>query len=196
MRNEYYSDKRDLIKWSVLLFLARKQKADRILQIAYFNTSKYGDIEIDGQRFQPPAEVISHFRSIGNIVTLSVRPRISVFDTPFADRKTYHRAALDFIAAFQDERCVVFLDPDIGLEPKNPDARHVLNGEVRKIWNKLPAKWTLVFYQHETNKAGKPWIEDKRRQLANAIAVEIDAIGVASGTKIAKDVVFFHLTKD
>jgi len=52
-----------------------------------------------------------------------------------------------------------------------------------------------VFYQHETNKAGKPWIEEKRVQFASAIGVPGDKVGVASGPKIAKDVVFFHASK-
>ena len=34
MRGKWYSDNRDLIKWSVLLLLARRAGADRIIQIA------------------------------------------------------------------------------------------------------------------------------------------------------------------
>jgi len=36
MRNRWYSDKRDLVKWSILIHLARMTAATRILQIAYF----------------------------------------------------------------------------------------------------------------------------------------------------------------
>jgi hypothetical protein len=71
----------------------------------------------------------------------------------------------------------------------------VLESEALAFWDALPQESVFVFYQHETNKAGKPWIEDKRAQLAGAIGVPIEKLGVASGPKIAKDVVFFYASK-
>src|SRR5438309_781606 len=196
MRDKYYSDDRDLIKWSVLLLLARRSKADRIIQIALLNPSEFGEIKIDGERHQIPEEVLSHFRDIGNVTALSQHPRISVFDCALRDRDGYLRAATSFISSFSQERCVVFLDPDTGLEPKGGgDTKHVLNREALTFWEALPKGWVFVFYQHETNKAGKPWIEDKRAQLASAIGVPVNEVGVASGPQIAKDVVFFHVSK-
>lgn len=111
MRDKWYSDNRDLIKWSVLLLLARRINADRVIQIALLNESEFGDIEIDGEQHQIPQEVLSNFRDIGNITALSRRPRISVFDCSFRDRNCYVRGALEFLASFSQERCVVFLDP-------------------------------------------------------------------------------------
>ena len=60
---------------------------------------------------------------------------------------------------------------------------------------RFPQGSVFVFYQHETNKAGKPWIEDKRAQLADAIRIPIEKLGVASSPKIAKDVVLFYASK-
>jgi hypothetical protein len=103
---------------------------------------------------------------------------------------------LSYVASFSQERCVVFLDPDTGLEPNGVgNAKHVLESEALAFWDALPQESVFVFYQHETNKAGKPWIEDKRAQLAGAIGVPIEKLGVASGPKIAKDVVFFYASK-
>jgi hypothetical protein len=196
MRDKWYSDNRDLIKWSVLLLLARRINADRIIQIALLNASDFGDVEIDGKQHPIPQEVLSHFREIRNVIGLSRHPRISVFDCSFTERSTYLRAAMNYVASFNQERCVVFLDPDTGLEPNGGgDAKHVLNSEVRAIWEALPKGSLFVFYQHETNKAGKPWVEQKRTQLAKAIGIPIGKVGVASGPKIAKDVVFFHASK-
>ena len=196
MRDKWYSDNRDLIKWSVLLLLAREHHAHRILQIAFLNPSELGEIEIDGHLHPIPNEVISHFRDIRKVSGLSQQPKISVFDLPLGDRANYLRAVVSFIASFSQDRCLVFLDPDTGLEPNaRANAKHVLNDEARIIWDALPAKWTYVFYQHETNRSGKPWIEQKRAQFASAIGVRSDKVGVASGPKIAKDVVFFHTTK-
>ena len=70
MRDKWYSDNRDLIKWSVLLLLARRAGVDRIIQIALLNPSDFGQIEIDGEPHQIPSEVLSHFRDLRNITGL------------------------------------------------------------------------------------------------------------------------------
>ncbi len=36
MRNQWYGDKRDLIKWGVLVHLVKDRKLKKILQVAYF----------------------------------------------------------------------------------------------------------------------------------------------------------------
>ena len=118
MRDKWYSDKRDLVKWSVLLLLAKKRKADRIIQIACYNASDYGKIEIDGEQHAMPEEVISHFRNIGKISGLTTHPKITIFDAAFEqrDRDSYFAAAKKLIDSFNQERCVVFLDP-VWLKP-------------------------------------------------------------------------------
>ncbi|MFN3716710.1 MAG: hypothetical protein ACK4R8_08315 [Thiobacillus sp.] len=118
MRDQWYSDNRDLIKWSVLLLLARKISADRIIQIAFLNPSEFGEVEIDGEHHLIPDEVLSQFRDIRGITGLSRKPQISVFDVPLHDRRVYLRSAIDYITSFGRERRIVFLDPDTGLEPK------------------------------------------------------------------------------
>ncbi len=50
MRNKWYSDNRDLVKWSVLLLLAEGCGADRIIQIAYYKESPFQELEIDGHQ--------------------------------------------------------------------------------------------------------------------------------------------------
>ena len=198
MRDQWYSDKRDLVKWSVLLLLAEKCKADRIIQIACYNASDYGKIKIDGEQHAMPEEVISHFRNIGKISGLTTRPKITVFDASFGkpDRNSYFEAAKNLMASFNQERCVVFLDPDTGLEPnRNANEKHVLNSELKTIWDALPKGGMLVFYQHQTNKKGKEWIEPKREQFAKAIGIPVRTVKKASGQKVANDVVFFFSTK-
>lgn len=196
MRDQWYSDNRDLIKWSVLLLLARKISADRIIQIAFLNPSEFGEVEIDGEHHLIPDEVLSQFRDIRGITGLSRKPLISVFDAPLHDRRVYLRSAIDYITSFGRERRIVFLDPDTGLEPNGgANSKHVRNDETREFWEAMSHGDLMAFYQHETNKAGKPWIEDKRIQFANAIGVPHGNVLVASASKIAKDVVFFYVTK-
>ena len=198
MRDQWYSDKRDLVKWSVLLLLAEKCEADRIIQIACYNASKFEEIEIDGKPVSIPTEVISHFRNIEKISELTTHPKITIFDAAFEqrDRNSYFEAAKNLMASFNKECCIVFLDPDTGLEPKGKaDEKHVLEPELKVIWDALPKGWMLVFYQHQTNKNGQEWIEPKREQFANAIGIHESLAKKAYGPKVANDVVFFFSTK-
>jgi hypothetical protein len=198
MRDKWYSDNRDLVKWSVLLHLSAKCKADRIIQIAYYNRSDFGKIIIDDEQYPIPPEVISHFRRIGNVAGLTTRHRITVFDTAFEkrDRGFYLDAVKSLIASFSEERCIVFLDPDTGLEPNGKASpKHVLNCELHAIWETLPKEWLMVLYQHQTKKNGEPWIEPKRAQVAKAIDIPLASVKIASGPEVANDVVFFFATK-
>ena len=114
----------------------------------------------------------------------------------FPRQKQLSSRSIELCRFVRHERCVVFLDPDTGLEPNGGgDAKHVLESEALAFWNALPQGSVFVFYQHETNKAGKPWIEDKRAQLADAIRIPIEKLGVVSSPKIAKDVVLFYASK-
>ena len=49
MRDVWYADNRDLIKWGVLFRLAERYEALRIIQIVYYRPSTFAQIEIDGQ---------------------------------------------------------------------------------------------------------------------------------------------------
>jgi hypothetical protein len=68
----------------------------------------------------------------------------------------------------------VFLNPDTGLEPEKPSFEHVLESEFSVIWRALDTGDVLVFYQHQTNRNGQPWIHPKKLQFESAI-------GLASG---------------
>ena len=72
MRDLFYGDDRDLVKWGVLLKLAERFGAARILQVAYFrHEGRWAPLEIDGQECPMPGEVIRHFRDIRDIRRLN-----------------------------------------------------------------------------------------------------------------------------
>lgn len=198
MRDEYYGDNSDLIKWGVLLHVAHEFGLQQIIQIAYLRDTKWDPIEIDGKEYPLPEPVIDHFRSVRKIVNLPGDPVIQVLDSAFEDRNAYLQEVLSSIGACLDANCLLFLDPDTGLEPprSKPGWEHVLDSEIRSIWNALRADDVLVCYQHRTNRNSKPWINPKRVQLAKAIAVSIDAVKVAKAPGIASDVVFFFCRKN
>ena len=195
MRDLWYADNRDLIKWGVLLRLAWSFEASHILQLAFYRPSEFGQLVIDGQTHNIPEEVIAHFRNLRTIGSISSKIRVTVFDPVFKDRPTHLQAVLALLPAFGRERCIVFLDPDTGLEPQNPSLDHVLNDEAGTIWTNMKNGDVFAFYQHKTNYAGQPWVEPKRSQLAEALQVQSDAIKLAQAPDIANDVVFYFIQK-
>ena len=195
MKDLWYADKRDLIKWGALVLLANRFKATRILQIAYYRPCVFPPLVIEGQNQQIPPEVLSHFRDVRAASNLKSMARITVFDAVLEDRHEYLESVIALLHAFRQESCVVFLDPDIGLEPQNPTFQHVLDAEALGMWRAMKEGDVFVIYQHKTNRNGQPWIEPKRQQLATAIGVALDRIGQATGPDIANDVVLFFIQK-
>jgi hypothetical protein len=195
MKDIWYADNRDLVKWSVLVKLAQIHQAERILQVAYFRPSEFSNIEIDGQQYQLPKEVISQFRDVRNIMGMNAGVLVDVFDKEFEDRKVYQKAVNEYISSYRKEKCIIFLDPDTGLQPRKPGLKHVLNTEVKEIWASIKKGDVLVFYQHQTNRNGTPWVEEKRKQLSEAIQIFVRQVKVAHSQSIARDVVFFYIVK-
>ena len=195
MKDIWYGDNRDLIKWSVLLHLVREYNTKKILQIAYYRKSDFKSFEMDRVSHSIPEEIINHFRRIKNIETLKLEVPVHIFDTVLEDRKVYLSESLKFIKRFQDSNTVVFLDPDTGLEPKRHGLQHVLESEAKIIYDNLIEGDVFAFYQHQTNRSGKPWIEPKREQLARALKIDSRNLKIVYGQLIARDVAFYYCTK-
>jgi len=195
MKDIWFADNRDLVKWSVLFHLAERYRIDSILQIAYYTPSIFSKISIDSEEINLPPAIINHFRNIRTVEKIDCKFKITVFDRTFDDRKTYLDAASKFIRGQTGIPKIVFLDPDTGLAPKKPLLTHVLDTEANTFWNLLELSDLFVFYQHQTNRNGQPWIKQKRKQLAVALGISDEKIKVAQGKKIARDVVFYYALK-
>jgi hypothetical protein len=203
MKDKCYGDGRDLVKWGTLLHLSSLNGATRIVQVAYYRPEaieRQGTIEIDNNQYQMPEAVNRHFsRSIMDVTRLnSSSIRIEVFDSPLLSRDTYMRGVQAALANLMtsDSCCIIFLDPDTGLQPKNKHGlEHVLESELAQIWDAMRGGDVLVFYQHKTNrKTGTSWIEPKRRQFASALKLSDGVAKMARG-EVATDVVFFFAQK-
>ena len=84
MRDKWYGDKRDLIKWGVLLELARRHGAEHILQVLYFRNTDWGELEIDEELVKLPTEVLRHFAQQLRSHRLRARPKSKLFPKYFA----------------------------------------------------------------------------------------------------------------
>ena len=196
MKAEWYGDNRDLVKWGVLLHIARDYSAHRILQMAYLRPTDWPQLQINGQPRPIPEPVIRHFRNVFDIRNLSGIPRVEVLGLEFTDRRQYTRAVIEAITSRPSgEGCIVFLDPDTGLEPRNPTSKHVLLSELSEVWCHMPPGDVLALYQHQTGRNGKPWVEPKRKQFEDNLGLPLGTVKVASGYSIARDVIFLYCQK-
>jgi hypothetical protein len=196
MKDEWYGDKRDIVKWSALLHLARKNGLRNILQISYFRKSKWAQIFIDGESNDIQNEVLDHFRDVNDINNIVPNLNVNIFNLILNKRRTYFPKILNAIDEYKDENKIIFLDPDTGLAQGKATLKHVLPSELKEIWQILRGGDLLVLYQHKTTRKRNNWIEEKHKHFAEALSVADDAVKIARSPGIASDVVFFYCRKD
>jgi hypothetical protein len=84
---------------------------------------------------------------------------------------------------------LIFLDPDTGLEVKNPTQKHLLFDEVKKIYARMDNRSILMIYQHLPRVTRAGYIEKRCRELA--------AISHSHPETITdNEIVFFIMTKN
>jgi hypothetical protein len=153
---------------------------------------------INDQEVTIPQEVLQHFRAIQNVKNIKSNVKILVFDNLIEHRDIYLNGAISFVQSHHNGPRIVFLDPDIGLEPSRsrPSLGHVLKSEALAFWDSLEIGDIFVFYQHKTTrKKNQLWIETKRLELAETIEIGENQLKVAHGMAIASDVVFYYSEK-
>jgi hypothetical protein len=203
MQDQWFGDKRDLVKWGVLVELASRHGLKHILQVPYNQDHSWDDLVIDGEAVKVPPQVLKHFRSATSVSDIQCSARIEMFSLPFRDgnghldRENYLQQLLESIRSREEHPGVVFLDPDTGLEPLSGRAteKHVLATELVGIWRALTAGDFLVLYQHQTNRDGTEWIEPKKRQFEQALQCSEVKAKIAQAPGIASDVAFFFVEK-
>lgn len=195
MRDKWYADNRDLVKWGVLLTLAERHAATHILQVLYYRPTEWAYLEVDGEDVPVPEAVIRHFRRTSAVLAINAPVPIEVVADTFENREEYHRVVVDCIRRRSTTPGIVLLDPDTGLASRAPTLDHVLESELSTLWAELKVGDVLVFYQHQTNRNGQPWIPEKKEQFERAIGLPAGTAKLARAEKIAQDVVFFYARK-
>lgn len=195
MRERWFADDRDLVKWATLAALAERHGLGSITQVAYRRASEtVPTIEIDGTATPVGPHVWKFFRHLARIRELGqdIGVAIDVVDEVFApnQRKAYLDAVLHHLSGAARPR-LVFLDPDTGLQPDRPSAEHTTRDEVVACWAALRSGEWLVLYQHA--RRTKTWIDDVSGEL-RALCGE-PPITLARSRDVGKDVVFFCARK-
>ena len=195
MRDQWYGDNRDLVKWGALVHLARREAVCVILHVAMRRpgpapaslTTAHGKVD-------PPAEVFRHFRDLDDIQRLAhvTGLAIEVLKEPFSDRAAYFGRVCERVRARRGGPTLVLLDPDIGLAPEIPGPEHVTSAEVAAVFAALRPGDVLVCYQHARKQ--KDWRGRARRAFANAPGLpsfEVEMLG----SELARDVLLLAVKK-
>jgi hypothetical protein len=194
LRDTWYADQRDLVKWGTLAHLAEREALDVIVQVPFLRHGRRPPLRSGSQEVSISSEVWKFFRDVGAVRALGERlgRMIVVVDEVFVprEREMYRQrilAALDGVAG----RRVVLLDPDTGIEPVRAAPEHVTVEDIQAVWRVLQAREWLVLYQHASRR--RKWREEARERFG--VACGALNVEVFSAPEIAADVVFFAAKK-
>jgi len=176
MRDCWYGDKRDIVKWAVLISLAHHYKTKTILWVVFYTFERPKHKLKLGDHDEPiPPEVWKHFRDIGQISRLGppAGVKIKVLNRPWKSKPKSERDACfghvaEKISKGAREPMIVFLDPDTGLgRDKETKAKHVCPSELKTVFKAMRKRDRLVFYQHAQRRTD--WQKTTRKSFAEAI---------------------------
>ncbi len=113
MRDQWYGDTRDLVKWGVLVELASHFRTKHILQVLSYRATLLNQaLEIDGRSVILRAVVARQFRKVTNIASLPGEARVELIDCPFGDREAYLQHVLERMRARKVKSSLSSLDTD------------------------------------------------------------------------------------
>jgi len=124
--------------------------------------------------------IASYFRKENIIVDVLHKDSFS-----HENRENYFKTLFENIP----EKSLIFLDPDTGLEVKNPTQRHLLFDEVKKIYHRMDSSSLLMIYQHIPRVARPGYIKKRCREIAAITHSRPETI-------TDNEIVFFILTKN
>lgn len=195
MRDKYYSDDRDVLKWATLVHIASEYGLQTILQVPYWRPEKdHPHFDFMGKRLPIPNKVWTFFRNIHSITRLGsdIGLPIIVVDKEF-DPNQRQAYILELKTKIESAKrpLVLFLDPDTGLQPKRCLPEHTSIREVRELWPVLkPCEW-LILYQHARHTLD--WRESVANKLS-ALCSDMKAYIIRSDD-VGKDVAFICVQK-
>lgn len=196
VRDCWYADNRDLVKWASLIHLAETSGSKAIVQVAFYRPE--GDLPellLNGEPIPFPATVYRHFRDLDQIKALegaSPELRIEVFKETFDGSPEYFRKLSKKIEELPRGKLIVFLDPDTGIAAKRIGCKHVGYSEVKDVFSLLTDREWLAFYQHRPRR--KEWLSERLKEFTDTLQAEPLQVTTFSSS-LASDVVLFAAQK-
>jgi hypothetical protein len=179
MRNEFYGDRKDLWKWTVVLNEAGQRR--QVLYVAMYRPDgklKYDEgIRTDvADFFRNERKALNLLRECSRIKLLSTRiiPFVEIYDPAQVD------AYLAPVKQVLESRLnlsnyVVFLDPDTGIREKS-GTEHACRRVLTSIWKSMLPGDTLLVYQHYARKKVDSWLIEKRDLISKTLQSAISDI--------------------
>jgi len=196
MRDKWYADKRDLVKWGGIMHLLNENLGiKKVIQVAYYRKDSWPPLNFNGDKIPIPEKVLKYFRDINLIKKLDKRIKVLNQEFDHKDRQKYTDDLCKILQGIQEKK-IVFLDPDTGLEPREcgGGAEHIKRKEVKQIFGSLNSGDFLVFYQHKFRSS--KWNEIRLSELAKACGLSRSKIKTWKANEIANDVIFFFAEKE
>jgi hypothetical protein len=201
MRDWWYGDKRDVVKWGTIHVLARKHSISNVLQVALYRPDRPNyHLTLDRTTEPLPIEVIRHFRDIDHIQRLAETLNLKIdidkavfqWRPEFRTREDFRKAHFIQVASKikqYREPIIAFLDPDTGIAPENYSYEHVTSQEIQTVLRAMKAGDILLFYQHARLGDGD-WLDSTREEFRQAVGPNVP-VETVTCNEIANDVAFF-----
>ncbi|MDD1687362.1 hypothetical protein [Methanoregula sp.] len=111
-------------------------------------------------------------------------------DIVHPDRFSHEHRADYFQKMFEKfpRQSLIFLDPDTGLEVKNPTQQHLLFDELKKIADAMDTRSILMIYQHFPRRSRDGYVRSRCSQIE-------DVTGIKPISITDNEIVFFLLAK-
>jgi len=170
VRDTWYADQRDLVKWGTLVHIADRHSLAAIVQVAYLRSGMRG-ILLNGECEVPiPPAVWSFFREVNAVRRLGdfVHRQVVVIDTPFIPqrRRQYRQAVVESVRNVASSK-IVLLYPDTGIAPAKFSGKHVTSEDIEAVWEVLQSGDWLAVYQHQSR--SKMWKHDARARFVGRL---------------------------
>jgi len=193
VKDTWYADQRDLVKWGTLALLAERHSLAAIVQVAYLRPGTRGAL-LNGKGEVPISPAVwSFFRDVTAVRSLGdlLHRRIVVIDAPFIPqrRRQYRQAVVESVRSVASSK-IVLLDPDTGIAPAKPSGKHVTTEDIAAVWEILQSGDWLAVYQHQSR--SKTWKHDARDRFAAVCGNDVE---LYSAPKITADVLFLARRK-
>jgi len=180
MRHEFYGDRKDVWKWSVILDLAYPDK--RVLYVVMLRPNRNEGHGLDRTPADGARPEVGKFfeterlrieageeRNISRVRRLYPNMQVLLNDYEHRNRAQYFQQAARELKSRSCSNYVVFLDPDNGIAGKRPKGEHVCPEQVGELWSEMKAGDTLVVYQHQFR--DREWVAKRRECLARELSV-------------------------
>jgi len=194
MRDSWYADKRDLVKWGTLAHIAEREHLPLIVQVPYSRVGLRPPLLTANGEVPIQSAVWNFFRDLSAAERLgkTLGREIVVIPDLFdpRQRQSYSQTVVERLRTLCTQK-VVLLDPDTGLAVGRPAAEHVTPADVQAIWNAINQGDWLVLYQHASRT--KTWRTEARHRFAAICCVH--ECEVFTAPHISWDVGFFAVKK-